>query len=319
MAERSEFALIRHYLSHLGANRGDVMLGVGDDAAVVAAEGQSLLMALDTLVDGVHFPSDLSAYWVGHRALAVNLSDIAAMGGEPCWALLSLTLPDVDEAWVSAFADGLGALAERHGVAVVGGDVTRGPLSISVQITGRAPATPLRRDGARVGDRVWVSGHPGDAMGGLSVWQSAVHRHQARWQGLRRAFLAPQPRVALGQALTGIATAAIDISDGLAADAGHIADHSGVAIDLSTLACRPSSRLRQWLGEAPAVDAQLGGGDDYELCFMAPASADDAVLSAARRSRTPVRCIGDVGTGAGITCDGHPMADAATGYRHFER
>ena len=316
MAEHSEFALIRHYLSRLGATRDDVTLGVGDDAAVVTTSGRPLLMALDTLVDGVHFPSDLPAYWIGYRALAVNLSDIAAMGGEPCWALLGLTLPDVDEEWVAAFADGLGTLAARHGVAVIGGDVTRGPLSISVQITARAPDTPLRRDGACPGDRVWVSGRPGDAMGGLGVWQSAAHRDQPRWRGLRRAFVVPRPRLTLGRALTGIATAAIDISDGLAADAGHIADRSGVAIDLAAAACRPSSRLRRWRGEA-AVAAQPGGGDDYELCFTAPASADTGVIAAARRSRTPVRRIGSVDTGAGVTCDGRPIADTDGGYRHF--
>ena len=317
MAECSEFALIRQYLSHLGANRDDVTLGVGDDAAVVTANGKPLLMALDTLVDGVHFPTDLPAYWIGYRALAVNLSDIAAMGGEPCWALLGLTLPAVDEDWVAAFADGLGALAVCHGVSVIGGDVTRGPLSISVQITGRAPRVPLRRDGARAGDRAWVSGRPGDAMAGLSVWQSRVHRDQPRWRGLRRAFVVPRPRVALGRALAGIASAAIDISDGLAADAGHIADCSGVAIDLAATACRPSSRLRRWRGEA-VVEAQLGGGDDYELCFTAPASADTEVVAAARRSRTPVRCIGSVDAGAGVTCDGRPIADNASGYRHFQ-
>ena len=317
MAEPSEFALIRHYLSHLGANRDDVTLGVGDDAAVVTTNGQPLLMALDTLVDGVHFPSDLPAYWIGYRALAVNLSDIAAMGGEPCWALLGLTLPDVDEDWVAAFADGLGALAVRHGVRVIGGDVTRGPLSISVQITARAPAVPLRRDGARAGDRVWVSGRPGEAMAGLRVWQSPVHRDQPRWAGLRRAFVVPRPRLALGRALAGIATAAIDISDGLAADAGHIADRSGVAIDLAAAACAPSARLRRWVGEV-ATDASPGGGDDYELCFTAPVSADAEVAAAARHSRTPVRCIGSVDAGAGVTRDGRPIADTASGYRHFQ-
>ncbi|RZU99016.1 thiamine-phosphate kinase [Spiribacter vilamensis] len=317
MAEPSEFALIRHYLSHLGANRDDVTLGVGDDAAVVTTSGQSLLMALDTLVDGVHFPSDLPAYWIGYRALAVNLSDIAAMGGEPLWALLSLTLPHVDEDWVAGFADGLGTLAARHGVAVIGGDVTRGPLSISLQITGRAPATPLRRDGARAGDRVWVSGRPGEAMAGLGVWQSPAHRDQPRWAGLRRTFVAPRPRVALGRALAGIATAAIDISDGLVADAGHIADSSGVAIDLASASLRPSARLRRWVGEAATV-VPPAGGDDYELCFTAPASADTRVAAAARRSRTPVRCIGSVDVGTGVTFDGRSIADGAGGYRHFQ-
>lgn len=317
MAEASEFALIRHYLGHLGANRDDVALGVGDDAAVVTTTGQPLLMALDTLVDGVHFPSDFPAYWIGYRALAVNLSDIAAMGGEPLWALLGLTLPHVDEDWVAGFADGLGTLAARHGVAVIGGDVTRGPLSISLQITGRAPAVPLRRDGARAGDRVWVSGRPGEAMAGLCVWQSPAHRDQPRWAGLRRTFVTPRPRVALGRALAGIATAAIDLSDGLVADAGHIADCSGVAIDLAAASLHPSSRLRRWAGDATTV-VPPGGGDDYELCFTAAVEADADVVAAARSSRTPVRCIGSVDAGAGVTCDGRPVAETASGYRHFQ-
>ena len=316
MAASSEFALIRHYLGRLGAERGDVALGVGDDAAVVTTSGQPLLMALDTVVEGVHFPADLPAYWIGYRALAVNLSDIAAMGGEPCWALMGLTLPAVDEDWVAAFADGLGTLAARHDVAVIGGDVTRGPLSISVQITARAPATPLRRDGARAGDRVWVSGRPGEAMAGLSVWQQPARRHQPRWAGLRNAFIAPRPRLALGQALVGVASAAIDVSDGLVADAGHIADRSGVAVDLSTTACQRSSRLRRWTGEA-AAQTLTGGGDDYELCFTAPANADARIVDAARDSRTPVRCIGRVDVGAGVSIDGRTVAGTAGGYRHF--
>ena len=317
MAGCSEFELIERHLARLGAGRDDVLLGPGDDAAITRPGEQPLLMALDTLVEGVHFPADLPAQWVGYRALAVNLSDIAAMGGAPCWALLGLTLPASDEAWVAAFADGLGRLAQAHGVAVIGGDVTRGPLTVSVQLTGRVVDAVLRRDGARPGDAVWVSGRLGEAAAGLAVWQQARARQQRRWQGLQQAFIAPRPRIGLGQALTRIATAAIDISDGLAADAGHIAERSHVALHLDPARCRPSARLRRWAGETGGGRALLGGGDDYELCFTAPAQATLAVQAAARRTRTPVRCIGEVRPGDGVWWGDEPVLEAAGGYRHF--
>ncbi|MEX0430965.1 thiamine-phosphate kinase [Spiribacter insolitus] len=317
MAGCSEFQLIERYLARLGAIRDDVLLGPGDDAAITQPGDRPLLMALDTLVEGVHFPADLPAYWVGYRALAVNLSDIAAMGGEPCWALLGLTLPAPDEPWVAEFADGLGCLARDSGVALIGGDVTRGPLTVSLQITGRAAGVALRRDGAHPGDVVWVSGRPGEAAAGLAVWQQDGDRELAHWRGLQQAFIAPRPRVALGQALAGVASAAIDLSDGLAADAGHIAERSGVALHLDPACCRPSARLQRWAGEAGARRLQLGGGDDYELCFTAPRGAGGAVRAAARRARTPVRCIGEVRQGEGVWWGDERILEAAAGYRHF--
>lgn len=319
MPAGGEFQLIERYLSALGARRQDVDLGVGDDAALVTPAGGSLVLALDTLVEGVHFPTDLPAYWVGYRALAVNLSDLAAMGGDPAWALLGLTLPRADEQWVSGFAAGLHALAVRHGVAVVGGDVTHGPLTISLQISGYAPARPLRRDGARPGEHVWVSGRPGDAMGGLTAWQDPVDRQEAAWAGLRSAFLAPEPKVALGRRLSGIATAAIDVSDGLLADAGHIAAGSGVAVDCQAADCRPSARLRRYLGESQALDRLWRGGDDYELCFTAPGHAAPAVETIARLTRTPVRRIGRIDVGEGVFVDGAPANGGDPGYQHFRR
>jgi thiamine-monophosphate kinase len=318
MAGGGEFDLIRHYLTGLGAERGDVTYGVGDDAAITAppASGPAVL-ALDTLVAGVHFPQDLPAAAVGYRALAVNLSDMAAMGAEPAWALLGLTLPASDTDWVAAFAGGLDRLARLSNVALVGGDLTRGPLTISLQITGFSPA-PLRRDGARPGDRVWVSGRPGDAAGGLQVWQSS-QRRVPRWQGLVAALTEPRPRIALGQALRGIASAVIDVSDGLLADAGHIAEASQVALQLDPAALRPSSRLRAWAGSAAGQHLMLTGGDDYELLFTGPAAAESAIRQAADRTRTPVRCIGRVTRGVGVGWGGQ-STDAAVrgGYRHFD-
>ncbi len=320
MAERAEFTLIERYLTGLGAPRSDVVLGVGDDAAIVDGPQQGhQVMALDTLVEGAHFPADLPAEWVGYRALAVNLSDLAAMGATPRWALLGLTLPEADQSWVAGFARGLDGLAKTFDVAVIGGDVTRGPLTISLQITGVVGQTVLRRDGAKPGDRLWVSGRPGEAAAGLAVWQSTTARDRAHWRGLQAAFTHPQPRVALGIALQGVASAAIDISDGLIADAGHVAERSGVRLVVDPAACRPSARLRRWAGSQQAAQQlYCTGGDDYELCFTAPTAADVDVIGAAQRAGVPVRCIGQVEAGEGVFWGSRPWrADSAPGYAHF--
>lgn len=320
MAGCAEFHLIERHLSGLGTPRADVILGVGDDAAIVDASGQhQQVMALDTLVDGVHFPSDLPAQWVGYRALAVNLSDLAAMGAQPRWALLGLTLPGANESWVADFARGLDELAKAFNVAVIGGDVTRGPLTISLQITGVVDRVPLRRDGAAPGDRIWVSGRPGEAAAGLAVWQSLSARDCARWQGLRSAFTHPRPRLALGAALQGVASAAIDISDGLIADAGHIAERSAVKLVINPDACHPSARLRSWAGDAAnAQQLYCAGGDDYELCFTAPADADAQVVAAAQSAGVPVRCIGWVDAGEGVVWGDQLWTEnTVSGYTHF--
>ncbi len=315
----SEFDLIRHLLTGLGAKRADVVLGVGDDAAITnPAVDNQLVMALDTVVADVHFPGDWPAEWVGHRALAVNLSDMAAMGARPQWALLGLTLPAMDADWVAGFARGLDALAKAHDVAVIGGDVTRGPLAVTVQITGAVSGCALRRDGAQIGDQVWVSGRPGEAAAGLAVWQSHQYQTEARWGGLSAAFSHPTPRIALGQALSSLASAAIDVSDGLAADLGHIAAASGVAIVLNPDCCRASARLRAWAGAEHSHALMLGGGDDYELAFCAPAAAAPAVAKQAQATRTPVRCIGQVTPGSGVLFGRQRLDSAqASGYQHF--
>lgn len=320
MAGCSEFNLIKRHLSGLGASRSDVILGVGDDAAIVDANEQGRqVMALDTLVDGVHFPSDWPPEWVGYRALAVNLSDLAAMGAQPRWALLGLTLPSADEAWVAGFVRGLDHLAKAFDVALIGGDVTHGPLTISLQITGVAGHAPLRRDGAAPGDHIWVTGRPGEAAAGLAVWQSSAARDQPRWQGLQTAFTHPSPRLAMGEALQGIASAAIDISDGFIADAGHIAERSGVKLVINPAACHPSARLRHWAGDEDAAQQLFcTGGDDYELCFTAPAVVDAQVVAAAQSAAVPVRCVGRVEVGEGVFWGDQLWgADIAPGYTHF--
>jgi thiamine-monophosphate kinase len=263
-----EFSLIQRYFSrHARAGHEGVVLGVGDDAAVLRpSPGHDLVMATDTLVSGRHFPADMAAFDIGWRSLAVNLSDLAAMGARPLWFLLSVTLPEADEAWLAGFAQGMFDLADRAGIALVGGDVTRGPLSVSIQATGRVPrGQAVRRDGARPGQRLAIGGVPGQGGLGLRHWQAGERatvsaRHLAR----------PAFPLDLGAALVGRAGAAIDVSDGLLQDLGHILKASGglgAELDLATL---PVNEELAALDEADRYPLQLTGGDDYCLLFTWP-------------------------------------------------
>ncbi len=228
----SESALIERYFRACGAQRADVIAGVGDDAARLTSPGDlELVAATDTLVAGVHFPLTSPASSIGHRALAVNLSDLAAMGARPAWALLALTLPAADEAWLGEFAAGLASLARAHDVALVGGDTTRGPLCVTVTLLGHVPpGAALRRSGARAGDALFVSGTPGDAAAGLALEQGRLRASAAGHAYLRERFLLPTPRMALGERLRAHASGCIDVSDGLLADAGKLAAASGVGV-----------------------------------------------------------------------------------------
>lgn len=309
----SEFGLITRYFAAPRfpvAPVCGVVLGIGDDAAILRLPpDQDLVVSVDTLVAGVHFPPAMAPEHIGHRALAVNLSDLAAMGAKPLWFTLALTLPEADEVWLEGFSRGLAALAQRFAIALVGGDTTRGPLSITVQVHGSvARGMALRRDGAQPGDDVHVSGVPGSAALGL---QRVLAGHGAEDE-LARVFLYPEPRIALGLRLCGIASAAIDVSDGLFADAGHIATRSGVRIVLA------SERLPLCAGSETqtALDLCLAGGDDYELCFTASPVQRGTITGIA--SALGLRCtrIGAVLQGEGVECDGH---DAVHGYQHFGR
>lgn len=309
-----EFALIDRYFRDRGAQRADVRLGVGDDGALLRLPpGEDLVAVSDTLVDGVHFPSGSDPRSVGHRALAVNLSDIAAMGGTPRWALLSLTLPSVDEAWLEAFAAGFGDLALGHGVALVGGDTTRGPLTIGVQVLGSVPAGQgLRRSGARAGDALFVSGTPGDAAAGLAslMGRSEGTDDPTDAAAFEARFLFPTPRVALGQALLPLASACIDVSDGLVGDLGKLAAASGCAAVLDVDAL-PSTAPRHCV---------LHGGDDYELLFTVPPARVAAVAALPGVTR-----IGEMRAGEGVSLreSGRETAAASVagpaGYDHFAR
>ena len=313
----AEFDLIERIRRRV-ATRGDVVLGIGDDAALLQVPaGMQLVVAMDTLNSGVHFPPETAPADIGWKALAVNLSDLAAMGALPAWCTLSLSLPDADAAFVDGFLDGFLALASQHDVALVGGDTTRGPLSVCVAMHGFIePGMALRRDGARVGDEVWISGTPGDAAGALAQWTSG----HAMDPALRARLDRPTPRVSLGRALRGIATSCIDISDGLLADLGHACKASAVGARVDVDALPASEALRACFdGEARSL-LQATGGDDYELCFTAPAERHDVVLEAAA-AHVQVACIGRIVDGAGVSAvDAHGNAwrPPAAGYRHFD-
>ena len=260
----SEASVIERFFCYLGAVRSDVVLGVGDDAAILRpCAGCDLVQTTDSLIEQVHFLGGSSARSLGHRALAVNLSDLAAMGATPAWALLSLTLPMIDETWLGDFAAGFGALARQHSVALVGGNLSRGPLTVTVQLSGFVPeGTGLRRSGGRAGDELWVSGTIGDAAQG----RLAASGTGSAW--LRERFEYPTPRMALGEALRGLASAGIDLSDGLWADLPRLATASGCGALIDVAQLPLSAALRTAVGEV-AWQRALVGGEDYELCFTA--------------------------------------------------
>lgn len=318
---RSEFSLIREYLTNLGTRRDDVRLGVGDDAALLQPPaGQLLAVSTDTLVAGVHFPEDAPVAAIGHKSLAANLSDLAAMAAEPAWATLSLTLPAADADWLHAFADGFDALAREHGVALVGGDLCRGPLSITVQITGFVPeGQALRRSGAAVGDHVVVSGCLGDAALGLRVWQ-ADPRQDSETDLLTERLHRPSPRVQLGLHLRGLASAAIDLSDGLASDLGHLLTASGCGAEIVQQDLPCSAAALRHVGAVGARQAALAGGDDYELCFTVPDRALPALDRVAAEAGTALTVIGRVVAEPGLRlrqADGCLVPVTASGFQHF--
>ena len=318
-----EFDLIETIRARAGAQHQDVALGIGDDAALLEpAPGMQLVACTDTLNAGVHFPHGTAPEAIGWKALAVNLSDLAAMGATPAWALLALSLPQADSAFVDALAAGLALLAAQHGVALVGGDTTRGPLALTVTALGQVPAgAALLRGGARVGDAVLVTGTLGDAAAGLALAQgrlSALAPAVARV--LRRRLDYPQPRVAAGIALRGLASACIDLSDGLLADLGHVCTRSGVGAEVDLEALPLSAALQAALAPADARQLALAGGDDYELCCSVPPGRLDAALSALRAVGCTGHVIGRITADAGVRvldARGDPVTPARRGYEHF--
>jgi len=316
-----EFDLIALIRERCGSTREDVRLGIGDDAALLTVPvGQLLAVSTDTLVAGVHFPSQTSAYDVGWKALAVNLSDLAAMGATPAWATLALTLPQADASWVTDFADGFAALAREYKLALVGGDTTQGPLSITVTVHGFVPeGAALLRSGARVGDAVYVTGTLGDAAAGLRLADQPSFA-QAAALALVERLNRPTPRIAQGLALRGLANACIDVSDGLLADLGHVcaASSVGAEIDVDHL---PASAALLAASDAQTRRAfQLGGGDDYELCFTAPDAVASALLGDLARSGCAATRIGRIVAEHGVRARdgaGNLVALPQAGWEHF--
>lgn len=301
----AEFDLIELIKRRCPKARADVRLGIGDDAAVVAVPvGHELVCCVDTLVAGVHFPLDTDAADLGWKSLAVNLSDLAAMGATPAWALLSLTLPTADADFVSRFVDGFAELAALHQLDLIGGDTTRGPLSITVAVHGFVPSgRALRRDAAGIGDGVFVSGTLGDAAGGLRCLQAQLAKDSAMDAAcatLMARLNRPSPRVAAGLALLDLAHACIDVSDGLLADLGHVARASGVGIEIEEDGLPGSTALFECFDVDTARALQLHGGDDYELAFTVAEAQIAAMQAAMSKAGCRVSRIGRVIAGAGV-------------------
>jgi thiamine-monophosphate kinase len=322
-----EFELIARYFGEparaRARRRGDVSLGIGDDAAVLdVPPGRQLVAALDSLVEGHHFPAGSPPASIGHRALAVNLSDLAAMGAEPAWCLLALTMPAVDEAFLAEFARGLLELAGQHGVALVGGDTTGGPLAMSVQALGLVESgTALTRAGGRAGDLLYVSGSPGDAAAGLELAMHPATGREldpAHRQWLLDRFHYPRPRVALGRALRGLASACIDVSDGLAADAGKLAAASGCGAVIEVQQLPLSGPLVAHAGADGAAQFALGGGDDYELCFTVAPERVAELEARLVNVKCPAACIGRLEAGGGLRLLERGVASSRFDLRGFD-
>ncbi|MGH8085503.1 MAG: thiamine-phosphate kinase [Lysobacter sp.] len=337
-----EFDLIDRIRSRV-PSRPDVILGIGDDAAILQVPpDRQLVVATDTLNAGVHFPVDTAPADIGWKALAVNLSDLAAMAAEPAWCTLSLSLPESDADWLDAFVDGFLELAARHRVALVGGDTTRGPLSIGVTVHGLVePGRALRRDGARAGDDIWVTGTLGDAAGALVLLQresepmlasaceagpilpaedAADPRIAEALSRLRSRLDRPAPRVEIGRSLAGVANAGIDVSDGLLADLGHICHGSRLAaeVEVDRLPCSPA--LAGNFDDVRRRELQATGGDDYELCFTAEPAMRERIEAIAVATATPITRVGRMIEGEGVRAidrDGAPWQPGRAGYVHF--
>jgi len=317
-----EFGLIKRYFSACGAASGDTLLGVGDDCALLQPPaGEVLAVTTDTLLAGVHFPHNSSARLIAQRALAVNLSDMAAMGATPRWFQLALTTPDADQDWLAEFSAGLHVMACEFNCALVGGDTTRGPLTISITLMGTVPsAQALKRSGAKPGDRIYVTGSLGDGAGGLAVLEDKLSVSTEDANYLKGQFWQPQARIVEGLEIRKFASAAIDISDGLLADLGHIAEASqvGAVVELDQLPL--SEALQRAVDSERGLNWALTGGDDYELCFTVPANKlaqcqrliDEGVLTAT--------AVGQIIDGQGVRCvdkQGAPFEITGSGYKHF--
>jgi thiamine-monophosphate kinase len=319
----SEFSLIDRYFAAHGRRRPDVALGIGDDCALlIPPVDQQLVVTMDTLVADVHFFAAADPEGLGHKALAVNLSDLAAMGAVPAWAALALTLPKADEDWLDRFCRGLFALADRYGVQLVGGDTTHGPTTvITLQAHGFVPpGQALRRDGAKPGDGIYVTGTRGDAGLALAAAFGKVTVAPEYRDDVRQRLERPEPRITQGLTLRGVASAAIDVSDGLAQDLGHILERSRVGARLEVDRLPLSPALTASLDRDAAIVTALASGDDYELCFTVPPERAAQLEAAAAGWECRCTGIGVITAEPGlrlIRADGSPFRLERLGYDHF--
>ena len=318
-----EFSLIARYFDRVRSSRLDVETGIGDDCALLnIPDKQTLAISTDTLVAGNHFLTDIDPADLAYKALAVNLSDLAAMGADPAWLTLAITLPEVDEPWLEAFSDSLFECLNYYGMQLIGGDTTRGPLSMTLGIHGFVPAgRALKRAGAKPGDWIYVTGTPGDSAAGLAILQNRLQIADATdREYLLKRHLRPTPRILQGQALRDLASAAIDLSDGLISDLGHIVKASacGARVDLNALPW--SDAMTRHVEPEQALRWTLSGGEDYELCFTVPELNRGALEVAMGQLGVPFTCIGQMSAdveGIHFMCDGTPVTFDWKGYDHF--
>jgi len=323
----SEFSIINQYFNSRSIQRDDVSVGIGDDAAVTnVPAGTQLVSAVDTLVYGVHFPEQTPAFDIGYKSLAVNLSDLAAMGAKPVWAMLAITMPRADEAWVKQFCDGFFQLAEKHKVQLIGGDTTQGPLTITVQVMGLVPTgKAILRSGAQPGEIIFVSGTLGDAavaLYGLDKLQDEDKRkYSSAIDGVVNRLRQPSPRVELGTGIRDIATSAVDVSDGLVADLGHVLEASGVGATLFRERIPVSDYMKAIDISGNSLHWALHGGDDYELCFTAAENNCKKIEDIARRLNISVTKIGVIEQQKKIRLhDKNVCTDLSPlGYEHFSK
>ena len=290
----SEFTIIKDYFENIGGERADVILGIGDDAALVKTD-DVLAVSVDTFVENIHFPDTTLPFDIGWKSLAVNLSDMAAMGAEPCWMTLAITMPTVDHEWLKEYCRGLSALATKYNVALIGGDTTRGPLSITIQIFGRLPnGNALCRADAKAGDAIYVTGYIGDGALGLQSLKNKLNLSSSEKNRIQKKLNQPQPRVKEILALRGYVNAAIDISDGLYADLGHVLAESNKGANLYVQDIPVSAEYR-WNNQGEqAFDLALSGGDDYELCMTVSPENEQAFLAMTSQKDFQVTKIGEI-------------------------
>jgi len=318
----SEFELIKKYFQNLAHEDPSVKCGIGDDAAIIQIpQDMQVVLSIDTMLEDTHFPAETTPYDIGYKALAVNLSDMAAMGALPKWALLSISLPENDESWLKEFATGFLELARHHSISLIGGDMSRGPLSITVQIQGLVPTnTALMRDGAQKGDHIYVTGTLGDAGVGLDIVSGKLSIRERHKMFFLNRFNRPEISIGAGIRLRNIASSAIDVSDGLIADLGHILESSHVGAEIEMDKIPLSEAMQQCINATTAWNYALTSGDDYRLCFTAPSEMQEKITNLLKDINVSVSCIGKIKGETGLQLkipEGTSFEPSGKSYEHF--